>query len=202
MLTKRLLTRLIYSILTLHTLLYIFDSLPLLPTLLSLVSHAIYALNLRRFPLVQLSDPVFLLSCVLVGLNHWLWFRFWSDPVALQARVSPKASSGSDYYYASGAGEYPSFVEIASFFGLCVWLVPFALFVSLSAGENVLPYTSATTSTTSASVGVGGGGDEDGDGGKTKRVGMAKAVVDGVREWMGETGQGFGWWRGGKARRF
>ena len=28
---------------------------------------------------------------------------------------------------------------IASYFGLCVWMVPFALFVSLSAGDNVLP---------------------------------------------------------------
>ena len=34
----------------------------------------------------------------------------------------------------------PTFVEICSFFGLLVWLVPFALFVSLSAHDNLLPH--------------------------------------------------------------
>ena len=32
-----------------------------------------------------------------------------------------------------------AFGQVASFFLFCVWLVPFALFVSLSAGDLVLP---------------------------------------------------------------
>lgn len=105
--------------------------------------------------------------------------------------------------------EYPSFTEIASFFGLCVWLVPFALFVSLSAGENVLPTMTTTASSSSeysssagaGPAGPGIGGTVVGDR-KGRNVGMAKALVDGVREWMGETGQVMGWWRGDKARSF
>lgn len=30
-------------------------------------------------------------------------------------------------------------MDIAAFFGLCVWLIPFAYFISLSANDNTLP---------------------------------------------------------------
>lgn len=68
---------------------------------------------------------------------------------------------------------------IASYFGLCVWLVPFALFVSLSAGDNVLP----TMGNEPAHDGSGGAG----YGGKAnKPQGMIKAVVDWARDTIGE----------------
>ena len=100
--------------------------------------------------MVKLSDPVFIASCVLVVLNHWVWFRWFGDL---------DGGRGGGYYgsaaccwrwraiwndrYATPAYPIvqPSFTEIASYFGICVWLVPFALFVSLSAGDNVLPTT-------------------------------------------------------------
>src|SRR5271155_5040683 len=80
----------------------------------------------------------------------------------------------------------PSFTEIASYFGLCVWLVPFALFVSLSASDNVLP----TTGSEEPGSMPGGSGDR-----KSKRQGMAKAVVDVFRDCVGDTGNVLGWWR-------
>lgn len=61
---------------------------------------------------------------------------------------------------------------IASYFGLCVWLVPFALFVSLSAGDNVLP-----TMGTEPARGAEGRG---------KPQGMIKALVDYIRGTIGE----------------
>ncbi|NXM97748.1 TX261 protein, partial [Sylvia borin] len=33
------------------------------------------------------------------------------------------------------------FVQVLAYFTFCLWLIPFAFFVSLSAGENVLPST-------------------------------------------------------------
>ncbi|KAG6842015.1 hypothetical protein C0991_003541 [Blastosporella zonata] len=39
--------------------------------------------------------------------------------------------------------EVPSFTEIASFFGICVWLAPLFLFLSLSANDNALPMSAA-----------------------------------------------------------
>jgi hypothetical protein len=195
-LASRLLSRLIYAVIFIQILLAVFDRFPFFLSLLSIISHLVYASNLRRFPIVKLSDPLFLLSCILVILNHWLWFRHFSTP----------PTQGYSYDSGFGAGiDVPSFTEIASYFGLCVWLVPFSLFVSLSAGENVLPSMGSEYATGDHGAGVGGsqsaglGGDK---GIGAKRSGMAKAMVDGVREWVGDTGELMGFWRGEKTRRF
>lgn len=76
----------------------------------------------------------------------------------------------------------PTFTEIASYFGICVWLVPFALFVSLSASDNVLPTENPAASAVAS-----------GDGSKRKAQGMAKMLVDGVRNSIGEVGVMAGW---------
>lgn len=94
----------------------------------------------------------------------------------------------------------PTFTEVASYFGLCVWLVPFALFVSLSAGDNVLPsigseFATGTTAAPSTSLSESGNG-------RNKNVGLAKAVVDSVREWASETGELLGFYKGDRTRRF
>lgn len=95
----------------------------------------------------------------------------------------------------------PSFTEVASYFGLCVWLVPFALFVSLSAGENVLPSMGSEyatgdrlSSSTSASASTSDG--------KTKSRGMAKALVDNTREWVKENAELMGFWNGERSKAF
>lgn len=76
--------------------------------------------------------------------------------------------------------DVPSFTEIASFFGLCVWLVPFALFVSLSASDNVLPT-------------IGTEQPSRDDSGKNKRQGMIKVVVDYVLSAIGEVSRLASW---------
>lgn len=63
MIAKRLLTRLIYSIIALQLLLCVVDRFPFLPTALGIFSHFIYLGNMRRFPFVKLTDPLFLTSC-------------------------------------------------------------------------------------------------------------------------------------------
>jgi hypothetical protein len=110
---------------------------------------------------------------VLVLINHYFWFRHFS---AVQQQAYTRMSSMYDKPVA------PSFTEIASYFGLCVWLVPFALFVSLSASDNVLP----TMGTEQPSR------DRDG---KNKRQGMIKVVVDHVLSAIGEAGRLAGWKR-------
>jgi hypothetical protein len=62
-LAKKLLTRLIYVIVAFQVLLVVFDKFPLGLSALAVVSHAVYHQNLRRFPIVKLTDPVFLSSC-------------------------------------------------------------------------------------------------------------------------------------------
>lgn len=51
---------------------------------------------------------------MLALVNHFVWF----------------------YYFSSA---YYRFTEVVSFFALCVWLIPFAYFVSLSANDHTLP---------------------------------------------------------------
>jgi hypothetical protein len=147
----------------------------------------------------------------LVITNHYLWFRHFSAP--------PPTSSYSSYPYARDAN-IPSFTEIASYFGLCVWLVPFALFVSLSASENVLPSMGSEYATGegssyitpgkavdafSSGTGIGVGSSSTGMEGKRRarsgtNAGLAKQVVTGVREWVGETGEVMGFWKGERTR--
>ncbi|KAK5123978.1 hypothetical protein LTR85_002175 [Meristemomyces frigidus] len=204
---KKTLTRLIYAIIVLLLLLAVVDKFPYTLSALSIGSHIVYLQNLRRFPIVKLTDPVFILSCILVLGNHWLWFRHFSAP--------PPAKDRYGYWEAQ---QLPSFTEIASFFGLCVWLVPFALFVSLSAGENVLPSMGSEYATGQGSSyispgqepatsmpsanGMNGGSIT----GRTRhkrsntQSGMAKAAVNGAREWVGETGELLGLWKGERTR--
>lgn len=60
---KKLLSRLIYSIVAIQILLAVVDRFPTLLSLLGIGSHVVYAGNLRRFPIVKLTDPVFMSSC-------------------------------------------------------------------------------------------------------------------------------------------
>lgn len=62
-LAKKLLTRMIYAVVALQLLLWLVDSFPLSLSILSILSHIVYAQNLRRFPIVKLTDPLFILSC-------------------------------------------------------------------------------------------------------------------------------------------
>jgi len=202
---KRVLTRLIYAVVVIQVLLAAIDRLPLWLSGISIASHAVYLQNLRRFPVVKLTDPVFMASCALVLVNHLLWFRHFSQPPVSTGRYS---------FYEQQ--DLPTFTEVASFFGLNVWLVPFALFISLSAGENVLPSMGSEYATGAGSSFVSAGLDQppsmnNGDtmGGFTGRTrhrrsntqtGMAKAAVNGVREWVGETGELMGLWKGERVR--
>lgn len=113
-------------------------------------------------------------SAVLVLTNHLVWYRHFS------ARQKTAYDNMTSYYDAPD--NIPTFTEIASYFGICVWLVPFALFVSLSASDNILPYENPAAAAAA-----------DGDGSKRKAQGLAKALVDGVRNTISQVGVTAGW---------
>jgi hypothetical protein len=64
---KRLLTQLIYGIVGLQLILWLVDGFPLSLTLMGVVSHVVYLGNMRRFPFVKLTDPLFIASCGTAG---------------------------------------------------------------------------------------------------------------------------------------
>lgn len=69
---------------------------------------------LNEFPYISLSSLSFLIGAVMVLVNHYLAFSYF-------------------------ATVYYPFSEILAYFTLCLWLVPFSFFVSLSINEYTLP---------------------------------------------------------------
>ncbi|KIM91135.1 hypothetical protein PILCRDRAFT_48207, partial [Piloderma croceum F 1598] len=129
----------IYIIISLHLLLYLTDSLPLPHTLFSILCHIIYLQNFSsRWPFISLNSPSFIASCILVVADHFLWFFYF-------ARVSQEARHSSVHRKVGASGGQEGqlgFADIATFFGVCVWLAPLFLFLSLSAGDHALPTSS------------------------------------------------------------
>ncbi|KAK7204824.1 transmembrane adaptor Erv26 [Myxozyma melibiosi] len=199
--TKRLLEKLIFGIIGIHVLLLLFDHFPFWLTIFSIATQLVYFQNLKQFPFIQLSSSTFIASCVLVLLNHYFWFQHFSRP-----SIPPPTLRSSPLY--EPPASFPSFSEVSSFFGICVWFVPFSLFVSLSAGDNVLPSTMDAGSGSSSGSGAGGGplGGGSAAGGSgfgvgagdrarayAKGQGMAKVVIGKIREGIAEVARVIGW---------
>lgn len=133
-----------YLVIALHASLYIFDSLPLPQTLFSILCHAVYLQNFSSaWPLISLSSFSFIASCILAVANHFTWFLYFSR-VSREVRHSYSRHRGP-------ATEIPGFADIATFFGVCVWLVPLFLFLSLSANDNALPTSGSSSGPNSSS---------------------------------------------------
>uniref|UniRef100_A0A8C8BM03 Protein TEX261 n=1 Tax=Otus sunia TaxID=257818 RepID=A0A8C8BM03_9STRI len=96
--------------------LYLFEHFPGFMVGVGLFTNLVYFGLLQTFPFIVLTSSNFILSCVLVIFNHYLAFQYFAE-------------------------EYYLFSEVLAYFTFCLWLIPFAFFVSLSAGENVLPST-------------------------------------------------------------
>lgn len=94
--------------------LLVFEDMPWLLLGCCLAANLSYYFVLQTFPFIQLSSPVFILSIFLLVVNHYLAFSYF-------------------------ATVWHPFAEVLGFFTICLWLLPFSLFVSLSANENTLP---------------------------------------------------------------
>ncbi|CAG5112116.1 Oidioi.mRNA.OKI2018_I69.chr2.g6369.t1.cds [Oikopleura dioica] len=112
--TERLLRYMIFASTAIFVGLLLFEGFPFLMILVGLFSNLVYFGLLRTFPLIELSSPNFILSLILLAANHYFAFSYFGDV-------------------------YHPFNEVLAYFTLQVWFVPFTFFVSLSAGDNVLP---------------------------------------------------------------
>lgn len=128
--TRKFLTRAVWGIEILLLLLMAVDRFPVKLSLFSMASHMLYYRNLRRFPYINLVGPTFIASCLSVVANHYLWFKYFNH-----VEIPPQFRFDPNYIPQKRA----TFAQVASFFAICVWFMPFALFVSLSAGDYVLP---------------------------------------------------------------
>ena len=129
----------IQVIIALHVVFYFTDSLPLMQTLFSMTCHLVYLQNFSSsWPLISLTSPSFLASCVLVVADHFIWFFYF-------ARITSGTRHITSYRGVT-LPPRPGFTEIASFFAICVWFTPLFLFLSLSANDNALPMRAGTYS--------------------------------------------------------
>ncbi|XP_064602472.1 protein TEX261-like [Liolophura sinensis] len=99
--------------------LLVFEDLPLSMIITGLAANISYFIQLRNFPYFAVTAPPFIIAVGLLLLNHYLAFSYF-------------------------ATVWHPFSEVLAYFTICLWLVPFALFVSLSANEYVLPTTTET----------------------------------------------------------
>ncbi|SCU98532.1 LAMI_0F15126g1_1 [Lachancea mirantina] len=176
--TKRFLTRAIYGIMIIFVTLLLFDSFPFKLSVFSIASYLVYLQNLKHFPFIRLTSPTFLASCALVIANHYLWFKHFNDN-----EIPPQFRFDPNYIPRRRA----SFSEVASFFGICIWFIPFALFVSLSAGDNVLPTTTAgLAKKTDESV-------TNAPKFRKKATGLVRVVIDSVRSYFYSVARVFGY---------
>ncbi|KAK0499853.1 transmembrane adaptor Erv26-domain-containing protein [Armillaria luteobubalina] len=138
----------IYAIICLHLILCVSDSLPIMLTAFSIICHVVYLQNFSKtWPLISLSSPSFISSCVLVIVDHFLWFFHFSKVTATyQNHLKTYRGGPTPIHY--------GFKDIATFFGICVWLVPLFLFLSLSANDNALPTSSGISSPATTSHAV------------------------------------------------
>ncbi|KAL4231133.1 hypothetical protein ACF0H5_008716 [Mactra antiquata] len=123
-LTKKIILYLISLTTAVYICLLLFEDLPFSNILFGLLGNVAYFVLLKDFPYFLLSSPGFIGSVGSVLLNHYLAFSYFTSV-------------------------YHPFHEVLAYFTICLWLVPFAFFVSLSANENVLPTTSGRVSSTS-----------------------------------------------------
>lgn len=126
----------VQAIICIHILLYLSDSLPLTHVFFSIACHIVYLQNFSAtWPMISLSSPSFLASCILAICDHFLWF-FYFARITHEARQRPPPHRGMKSKLQLNA---PAFGDMATFFGVCVWLAPLFLFLSLSANDNALP---------------------------------------------------------------
>ncbi|KAF8261208.1 transmembrane adaptor Erv26-domain-containing protein, partial [Lactarius quietus] len=124
----------IYVIISIHVLLAFTDALPLHKIAFSILCHVVYLQNFSHtWPVISLTSPSFVASCILVVADHFMWFFHF-------ARRAHEAREAAHKAYRGGpVVRPPTFGDMATFFGLCVWLTPLFLFLSLSANDNTLP---------------------------------------------------------------
>jgi len=140
--------RTVYVIIALQILLYFVDSLPLGHTIFAIACNIVYLQNFSSsWPLISLTSSSFVASCVLSIANHFLWFFYFS-----RRSHDARHRSSRTYGVPANTPQAPMFTDIATFFAICVWMVPLFLFLSLSANDNTLPMSSGAAQMSPTSI--------------------------------------------------
>ncbi|CAH0730190.1 unnamed protein product, partial [Brenthis ino] len=113
---KYIITWIVIVTTTIYIGLIVFEDIPLYLNLIGLFQQLLYGFLLKKFPVVQVYSITFILALANLIVHHYFSFKHF----------------GSNQY---------TFSEMLGYYTICLWVVPFALFVSLSANDYVLPTT-------------------------------------------------------------
>jgi len=119
---KKLLRYTIYVVISVHVLLFVFEGFPPLYLLIGVIMHLLYFRLIPQFPRIELSNVIFIICCILLVLDHTVWFKHFTENVH-------------------------HFEEILAFYLICVWTVPLSFFIGLTTNDDTLPYGSTVNST-------------------------------------------------------
>lgn len=135
MVAKKIISGLIAFTTVIYVLFVFFDRLPWSMIVCGFIAQAAHALIMSNFPFVQFVSLPFAGAVVMLFVNHYLAFSYFSNNWYQFSEVRNLIVM-FQYVFS----DFIRFCfQILAFFTLCLWLVPFALFVSLSANDNVLP---------------------------------------------------------------
>jgi len=117
--TGKIIKYLIYITILIYIGLLMTEDMGVIIITCGLASCVAHLFVLKDFPFFYITSPSFICAVGLLLINHYLAFTHFSR-------------------------QWYPFGEVLAYFTMCLWLVPFAFFVSLSANENVLPTVSGT----------------------------------------------------------
>ena len=107
---------LIFFALAIYSLFILLEDFPISMIVSGILSHVVYLIILDSFPYFDLTGFAFISGVILLLINHYLAFSYF-------------------------ASVFHPFSQVLGYFTICLWLVPFSFFISLSANDNVLPTT-------------------------------------------------------------
>ncbi|XP_058830309.1 protein TEX261 [Topomyia yanbarensis] len=117
---KRIITWMVIASVLLYVIFIFTEQFSWTMLLCGMGAQALHVVILKNFPYVKFLSLSFLGAVILLLVNHYLAFIYFQQ-------------------------QHHPFTEVMAYFTLCLWLVPFALFVSLSANDNVLPTSNERT---------------------------------------------------------
>ncbi|XP_045457009.1 protein TEX261 [Melitaea cinxia] len=113
---KYVISWVVIATVVIHLGLILFEDIPLYLNAIGVIQQILYGFLLKDFPVVRVTSVAFMTAVLNLILHHYLAIKYF----------------GQVHY---------AFSEVLAYFTLCLWIVPLALFVSLSANDYVLPTT-------------------------------------------------------------
>lgn len=142
---KKCITIIVLFVTTVYVLFMCLDNLPWSMVICGLVAQALHAIILTDFPYVKLMSVQFIGAVIMLFINHYLAFSFFTQYYFNFTEVRRYLLKRNLIWVLNNFAQILIHLQVLGYFTVCLWIVPFALFVSLNANDNVLPTVNERT---------------------------------------------------------